>query len=302
MTLAEIHPVLEAAMTEGAALCTLIAVDGGFSRAPGAQLCITANGTLVGDMTGGCLEAALLSDVNHARDTGKNKTVRYGKGSRYIDIQLPCGGGVELYVDARPDRQVIASAVHSLAKREAVSLSFSTQETGGGWRVEASGANSSSDQFTLTYHPKPRLMLFGNGPEVPALSSLAESWGAIVETFAPKGSQQAEGILTLGLVPGALAIDPFSAVILLFHDHEWEDAILDWALRSSSFYVGALGGHKAVVRRLKALRALGLEDDVLAGLRGPVGMIAAARDPQMLAISILADVAKAYGKSCGRLG
>jgi xanthine dehydrogenase accessory factor len=281
------HPVLEAALQESAVLCTLRSVEGGFSRAPGAQLCVQADDSVIGDMTGGCLEAALITDARQARAEGQSRLVRYGKGSRFIDIQLPCGGGVELLVDPAPDKAAIREALAKLSRREAAQLEIKAAE----------GPN-----FTCHYHPDLRLLLFGHGPEVPALRGLATAWGGEVEVFEPMGSGTPSGQLSLGQAPVDVALDPYTAVVLLFHDHEWEDAILEWALASDAFYVGALGGYKAVLRRLEALKARGLSKDAVARLHGPVGLIPAAKDASMLAISILAEVTQAYGHKCGRLG
>lgn len=280
------HPVLEAALNDGAVLCTLVAVEGGFSRAPGAQLCVLAEESVVGDMTGGCLEAALISDGRLARADGQRRTVRYGKGSRFIDIQLPCGGGVELTVDPAPDKVAINEALTRLSRRESA-------------QIEVEAAEGAS--FTCDYHPDLRLLLFGHGPEIPALSNLASAWGCEVEVFEPKGADSSHARLSLGQAPLDIALDPYTAVILLFHDHEWEDAILEWALRSTAFYVGALGGHKAVTRRVEALRERGLSETEISRLHGPVGLIPAAKDAPMLAVSILAEVTQSYGHLCGRL-
>ena len=237
-------------------------------------------------MTGGCLEAALISDARLARADGQPRTVRYGKGSRFIDIQLPCGGGVELLVDPAPGKAAIVEALAKLGRREAVQLEIKVSE---------------GPSFTCDYHPDLRMLLFGHGPEVPALSRLAKAWGCTVEVFEPMGSEKPSAHLSLGQAPVDIALDPYTAVILLFHDHEWEDAILEWALRSEAFYVGALGGHKAVTRRSAALEARGLNDGEISRLHGPVGLIPAAKDAPMLAISILAEVTQAYGHLCGRL-
>jgi xanthine dehydrogenase accessory factor len=280
------HPVLEAALQDSAVLCTLISVEGGFSRAPGAQLCVLPDDSVIGDMTGGCLEAALVSDARQARAEGQSRLVKYGKGSRFIDIQLPCGGGVELLVDPAPDKAAIVEGLAKLSRRETAQLQIDKAE---------------GTSFTCHYHPDLRLLLFGHGPEIQSVCSLATAWGGEAEVYEPKGSGRQSGQLSLGQAPVDVALDPFTAVILLFHDHEWEDAILEWALRSEAFYVGALGGHKAVTRRLEALAARGLSEAEISRLHGPVGLIPAAKDAPMLAISILAEVTQAYGHLCGRL-
>jgi xanthine dehydrogenase accessory factor len=296
---------LATALEDGAALCTLIAVDGAFSRAVGAQVAVRADGSIAGNMTGGCLEAALVADVARARQTGENCVVHYGKGSQYIDIQLPCGGGVSLYVDATPDQSVIADALEKIERREAAALSFVCGPKSA-WQLEpwtpSRKTGEGSHRFHLIYHPAPRLMLFGHGSEMPALASLAREWGCVVEAISPKGREIPGGTgLSLGRTPVDFEIDAWTAVILLFHEHEWEDAILKWALDSSAFYVGALGGRKAVERRLGGLSSAGVDEHALARLHGPIGLIPVAKDAPMLAISILAEVAERYGKLTGRL-
>ncbi|WP_298195899.1 XdhC family protein, partial [Novosphingobium sp.] len=53
------HAVLAAALEPGAVLCTLVGIEGGFSRRLGAQLVVGADGTLTGSLSDGCLEAEL---------------------------------------------------------------------------------------------------------------------------------------------------------------------------------------------------------------------------------------------------
>ena len=51
--------------------------------------------------------------------------------------------------------------------------------------------------------------------------------------------------------------DPWTAVLLLFHDHEWEHALLEWALGTPAFLIGAQGGAPAREARLKRLQEAG---------------------------------------------
>ena len=271
------HAALIAAQEAGCALCTLVQVDGAFSRAPGAQLAVRADGSVVGDMTGGCLEAALVSEVARARAEGRNRQVRYGRGSPYIDIRLPCGGGVEVLIDVAPDRTEIGDVVASLGARQEGTLTVTLGD---------------GTPFIRRYYPTFRLLIFGNGPEVEALSALGGAWGVNIECVP---------LARHGALPPALVADAWSAVIALIHEHEWEDNILAWALASDAFYVGALGGITAVARRQSALRAQGFDGQAIARVRGPVGLLPFAKDAQMLAISILAEIAQGYGQMTGRL-
>src|SRR5690606_39506250 len=59
--------------------------------------------------------------------------------------------------------------------------------------------------------------------------------------------------LSIGRRPAGLSADPWTAIVLLFHDHEWEQAILEWALDTPAFFIGAQGGFEA--RRAQIGRA-----------------------------------------------
>jgi len=92
----------------------------------------------------------------------------------------------------------------------------------------------------------------------------------------------------------ALRIDPLTAVALMFHDHEWETRLLADVLASPAFYVGALGSTRAHGRRIEALRAAGCGRDALERIRAPIGMVHRLRDPNLLAASVIAEVAAAF--------
>ena len=137
------------------------------------------------------------------------------------------------------------------------------------------------------YIPALRLQLFGEGPELEALVALARAAGlqAIVH---------GKDALALGRQPAGLAADAWTAAVLLFHDHEWEQAILEWALATPAFYIGAQGGFEARRTRLERLAASGAPADQLTRIRSPIGAIAHSREPGVLALSVLAETVGAY--------
>jgi xanthine dehydrogenase accessory factor len=109
------------------------------------------------------------------------------------------------------------------------------------------------------------------------------------------GRNSADGPrLALGQIPPDLAADPWTAILLLFHDHEWERALLRWATGTPAFFIGAQGGAAAREERRSFLRASGVEEDQIARIRSPIGLIQRARDPQVLALSVLAEIVGAY--------
>lgn len=259
-----------AAAVPGTALCTIVGIDGSYSRRRGAQLAIAPDGRMAGSLADGCLERELATQAAEARGSGP-VLLRFGAGSPFIDFRLPCGAGLDVLLDPAPDGAALSAVIGELDRRRPAVL-----------RLPA--VSPVAERLFL---PTLRLIVLGAGPEPQGLVRLAAAQGLPAELLAP------ERDLVLGRAPD-LALDAWTAVVLLFHDHEWEPALADWALRSPAFYVGAQGGRGAREEREQRLAALGHDAASLARLRSPVGLIPHARDAGTLALSILAEVVAAY--------
>lgn len=265
------------AARQEAALCTIVGIDGSFSRRVGTQLAVSPDGSRVGDMADRCLDEELASQAVAAMAKGTPRLLRYGRGSPMVDFRLPCGSGLDIWIDPAPDRAALERCVGELeARREAV-LPLRLLEDAAPELLRE-----------RRYIPRLRLVLLGEGAECGALVRLAQAQGVDVEW------RRAGDGLSLGRAPDDLVADPWTAVLLLFHDHEWEHALLEWALGTQAFYIGAQGGAPAREERLERLRAGGHGDAELARITSPVGLIPRARDPAVLALSVLAEIVGAY--------
>jgi len=282
-----------------AALCTLVGIDGSFSRSLGAQFAVAPDGSRSGDMADACLDRALADECAQAAQDGASRLVRYGQGSPFIDIRLPCGGGLDILVDPAPDRAVCQDAIGALAAREPVTLGLPLGRQAGpmqrlDWQAgDSSRRDEGAGQFRRVYHPALRVHVFGAGPEVAALTRLAPACGIdpIVHMPASDGSS---GTLFMGRAPQDVRVDPWTAIILLFHDHDWELPILDWALGTEAFFIGALGSQRTADTRREAMRSAGRSEADLARVRGPIGAFGPAKDPDTLALSVLAEIVPHY--------
>lgn len=272
---------LRAAAAEDVALCTIVGIEGSFSRRLGAQLAVGPNGAITGSLSDGCLEHELASEAEAARADGQPRLMRYGQGSPKIDFRLPCGSGLDILIDPSPDRVAIRAAVARLDDRKQTSLQLPLPSDA------APGLLAERD-----YIPALRIVVFGEGPEMTSLAALAVAMGLPVEAHARQGHDG--GKLALGRAPDDVAIDPWSAIVLLFHDHEWEAAILKWAVDTPAFYIGAQGGKAAREARVEWLRAQGCDDAALARIQSPIGLIGRARDPAVLGLSVLAEIVGQY--------
>lgn len=282
---------------EGGALCTLIGIDGPFSRALGAQFSVGADGSSAGDMTGGCLDRALADECAKARESGVRRLVRYGQGSPFIDIRLPCGGGLDILIDPRPVTQVCDAALDVLRSRRPATLAVPLPDVEEPMALVSwqSGDQSHRETsfFHRVYHPALRLHVLGGGPEAASLARLAGQYGIECFCHAPAG-EGGGGSLYLGQPPAGVPTDAWTAIVLLFHDHDWEIPLIDWALGTPAFYIGALGGQRTAAMRKAALLAKGWPEAEVGRVRGPIGAFGPARDADSLALSVLAELVALY--------
>ncbi len=278
-----------------AAVVTIIGLDGPFSRPLGAQLAVAEDGRFAGSISGGCLERALAEEAREALETGANRLLRYGTGSSYLDVRLPCGGGIDLQVNVHVSRDVLKQAVAMGMAREAFSVSFDPAAAGTGFEINA--AATGQGVFVRRYSPRLRIVLAGRGWEIVAMTRLARLWDCEVvvasqETatldFCRPYADRLIALTTPARAP-ALPLDADTAVACLFHEHEWEAPLLLDALRSPAFYVGALGSRQTHMNRIQTLRELGAGPDDIERLKGPIGLFPS-RDPRNLALSSLAEI------------
>ena len=300
----DVLPTLRQWHREGVrtALVTLVGIEGGSPRPLGAQMAVAEDGRYVGYLSGGCMEQAVALEARGVIAARENRLVRYGRGSRYFDIQLPCGSGIDLYFDCGIDgAQLDEIEAHRASRRSFVlrtdlATGASSVET---WNVsDGSACCRNGEVFARVYYPRPRLLLLGSGPTVSALASLAAATGLDTEVWSPDEVTRVKvgdaGLTCAGgsrLSEDAIArIDFATGVVLVFHDHDIEPPLLAQLLRRDCFYIGALGSRTVHRQRLEALTELGCSGEELARLRAPIGLIQGAKSKATLAVGILAQL------------
>lgn len=285
------------------ALLTIVDISGGAPRALGAQMAVLADGRYCGYVSGGCVEAAVASEAIRAIEEGKDEVLRFGTGSPFIDIKLPCGGSIDVHVHVRPPRELIDSAHARLLARTPFAVRFRPSK-GMSAFVGDSGPMDRSrwhgEDFVRHYHPLTRLVLIGEGHELVALSALGRASGLPVDAYmsSETGMRAVEGHGTeVSMISGAnlpdLPVDPFTAVVFLLHDRFKESRLLESALAYDPFYVGALGSQRTHAARVERLEAAGMDAGRIGRLHGPIGLFGPTRTSSALAISVLGEIAEA---------
>ena len=266
-------------------------------------MAVLGNGDSAGSFSSGCVEAAIVAEALDVLRVGRPRMARFGQGSDYIDIRLPCGGGMDVLFTPDPPVDVLEKAMACLDARQPILLHFDSAgplEISPGRTLATPGWENGI--FTVGRVPPLRLVLLGHGAEMLTSSQLARSFGAQVELYSPDlnlvDAGSAEGLKSVHLLspgsPAGLQGDAWTAFLFLFHDHDWEPALIAQALDTQAFWIGAMGSPRTQAARRAALAGHGVAEKAIARVHGPVGLIPGSRDPATLALSALAEIVAAY--------
>ncbi|WP_235889513.1 XdhC family protein [Brucella gallinifaecis] len=279
---------MPAISTETCALAIIVAVEGPSYRRCGAAMVIDAAGRSWGNLSSGCIDKNVALNARKAMETGQTMRVRYGKGSPYWDVPLPCGGALDIQIFPFPDKILLNSIATNLKARRPAMLTL--QEDG------LLAPYPTGMGLHLTILPQIRVLVFGTGMETICFAELAMAAGCKVELFSPDPDVLTRFSWATPLVtnnwPSNVLIDDRSAIVTFFHDHDHdrEPEILKTALGSPAFFIGAQGSLRAHTSRCETLRAHSCSENDIERLTFPLGLIPSTRDAQTLGVSVLAHI------------
>ncbi|MEO0435358.1 MAG: XdhC family protein [Pseudomonadota bacterium] len=297
-----IFPQLYRLITAGrrVAIATLVNVEGTAPRPVGSMVGVAEDGRIVGGLTDGCTERAITSDALECIKQGANRIMRYGAGSPYMDIKLPCGSGIDVYFEVVDAVDVATTAHNHLVKRTPASYFIDVENLKS--RVAALDRTITSETgFRRILEPETRLLCFGESGNFIALCLLALHAGFSVEAYSPSGASLdflaghdvAFSRIERSFDFNTLCWDRYCCAVTMFHDHDWELNILHAALNSDACYIGALGSRATHAARLAALQKMTPTRQKASVIHGPVGLDIGAQTPSEIAIAVLAQITAA---------
>ncbi len=298
---------------EKTALVTVTNVQGSSIRNPGDHMGVSESGEFSGSFSGGCIEAAVVAEAQNAIIQGEPRLVRFGKGSPYLDIKLPCGGGLDLLFFPIKNDTFSKPAVEAFEKREPFQIGLPAGAEDilfqplAASKIEAQKIEKREGCLWVGHYPHPKLLIIGHGGPVHSLARQAHAFGATIEIFTPDillandlraASFNAKSFKTMGHT-SLIQSDQWTAIVFLFHDHDWEGVLLAHALRNPHFYIGAMGSKIAHTNRRHILKDLGVSGKKIDTIHGPIGLFHSSGDPDTLALSILGEIIQQYHIRCG---
>jgi len=235
---------------EAVALATIVQTSGSTPRQVGTRMLIRPDGTSIGTIGGGALEAAIIKAAQEALDEGKSRLVHYGlrANKREEDLGV-CGGDLDVFID------VIAPQLTLLllgAGHVAVPLA------------------------ELAHLLGFRTVVFDDRAEYANQDRFPQAAEVLVEE------------IEAGL--SALDITPNTWVVIATRSHESDAAALRAIVESPAPYIGLMGSRRKVSLIFKALREEGVGEERLARVYAPVGLDLGAETPEEIALSIMAEI------------
>lgn len=295
----------------GAALATVIGTWGSAPRQAGSQLAISGGGDIMGSVSGGCVEGAVVVEALEALKDGLPRVLEYGvSDDDAFSVGLACGGEIRILVEpvgGTLPEDLLAAIVTARAARQPLAYGVTLE----GWhrrllgpadlparfRDDRSGLEDTGE-FITVFNPPLRLFVVGAVHIAQALVPMARLAG-----FDPVVIDPREAFATQARFPGtrlshdwpdealqAEGLDARAAVVTLTHDPKLDDPAIRAALASGVFYLGCLGSSRTHAKRVARLRATGITDADIARIRGPVGLDIGAKTPAEIAVSILAQM------------
>lgn len=286
----------------GVTLYTVVQTWGSAPRPVGALLALRDDGRVEGSVSGGCVEDDLLARGT-ASDCSERacELITYGvTREESARFGLPCGGTLRLVREPLHDAGWLDELLRRCAAHECVLRRLDLASGGVSLTTAGPGQSLSFDGHILSapFGPGWRVLLIGAGQLSRYVAELSVGLGFEVLICDPReGYRHAWPAGQVRFVEGmpddaVLAIEPdaHTAIVALTHDPRLDDMALLSALKSAAFYVGALGSRRNNDQRRARLLALGMSEDEVARLHGPIGLAIGSRTPAEIALSLMAEV------------
>ncbi len=294
-----------------ALLATVVRTWGSSPRPVGSIMALCEDGSVVGSVSGGCIEDDLIyrftqayaaKEPGHQIPSGPPTFVKYGiTADEAHRFGLPCGGTLELLLEYDPDAASLAALVQTLEAGQLMQRTV-TLADGAVQLAPAStptGLQADETRVVNSFGPEYRMLLIGAGQLTEYLATMALFSGFAVTVCDPReeyrGAWSVAGTKVLPEMPDDVVIafkpDRRSCVVALTHDPKLDDLALLEALKTDAFYVGAIGSRRNnQARHERLIEHFGETRQTLARLRGPIGIYIGSKTPPEIAVSVMAEI------------
>jgi xanthine dehydrogenase accessory factor len=240
--------------TEGeeAALVTVVRASGSTPREEGAKMLVRPDGSIIGTIGGGSLEAQVIREAVKVIRQGKPKHLHRSLAAGDAEeAGMICGGDLEVFIEpilTPPALYIfggghIALALVKMGKLVGFNITV----------IDDRAEFASAERF----------------PEADVI--LADDF---TKSF-PK-----------------IKIDKSSYIVIVTHGHQHDEVVLEWAVATPARYIGMIGSKTKNATIFSHLLARGIPQEQLDRAHAPIGLEIEAQTPEEIAVSIMAELIK----------
>jgi xanthine dehydrogenase accessory factor len=232
------------------ALATIVNVRGSIPSFATAKMLVRDDGSIVGTIGGGCVEAEVWQAAREVMEQEKPRTLRFdlNQNPKY-DTGLVCGGTLEIFVEPIvPAGELYifgaGHVAHSLYKVA---------------RLAAFDVNVIDDRES-----------YANRERFPEAREIhADDFERVMTQLAPNES---------------------AYIAIVTRGHHDDMRVLRWAIETRARYIGMIGSKRKVISIYRELENEGIAREKFQRVHAPIGLDIAAVTPEEIAVAIVAEM------------
>ncbi len=232
------------------ALATIVNVRGSIPSFETAKMLVRDDGSIVGTIGGGCVEAEVWQAAREVMEQEKPRTITFNlNNDPKYDSGLVCGGTLDIFVEpVMPIPQLylfgaghVSMHVHRVARTAGFDVTV----------VDDREAYANRERF----------------PEARAI--FADEFESAM---------------------GKLNITESDYIVIVTRGHRDDMRVLRWAVQTPARYIGMIGSKRKVITTVRELVNQGIPRERFANIHAPIGLDIGAITPEEIAVSIVAEL------------
>jgi xanthine dehydrogenase accessory factor len=232
------------------AVATIVNVRGSIPSFKTAKMLVRDDGSILGTIGGGCVEAEVWQAAREVMESEKPRTLTFNlnQDPKY-DTGLVCGGTLDIFIEPilPPASLYIFGAGH-------VAINLYKTARNAGFDVTVVDDRES-------YANRER---FPEAHEV-----IAEDFEQVTARLAPNES---------------------SYIVIVTRGHRDDMRVLRWAVRTHARYIGMIGSKRKTIAIFRELTKEGIPAELFERVHAPVGLDIGAVTPEEIAVAITAEL------------
>jgi len=232
------------------ALATIVNVRGSIPSFETAKMLVRDDGSIVGTIGGGCVEAEVWQAAREVMEQEKPRTLTFNlNNDPKYDSGLVCGGTLDVFIEP-----VVPAAELYIFGAGHISLSLYKAARLAGFEITVVDDRES----------------YSNRERFPEAKNVhADDFDIVMPQLNPGEN---------------------SYVVIVTRGHRDDMRVLRWAVGTRAKYIGMIGSQRKVLAIYKELQKEGIAREMLERVHAPVGLDIGAILPEEIAISIVAEL------------